>query len=157
MRVCRLCGNAFMIRRIGGRNPMSSMRSASSSTTNSTPERLATRCSIKSIRRPGVATTRSTPERSASICGRSLTPPKTVATRNGTCFAYARTFSSIWTTSSRVGANTSARSRCTLCFCRDDSQLTRRGEQRSVSILRASSKSAERKRRSSPSQSARCR
>src|SRR6266508_1686802 len=34
------------------------------------------------------------------------------------------------------------------------SQLTRRGEERSVSILRASSKSAERKRPSSPSQSA---
>ena len=51
---------------------MSSMRSASSSTRNSIPEKLAWRCCIRSIRRPGVATTSSTPERSASICGRSL-------------------------------------------------------------------------------------
>src|SRR5256885_901626 len=41
--VCRFCGNAFTIRRIGGRKPMSNIRSASSSTRNSMPERLATR------------------------------------------------------------------------------------------------------------------
>jgi len=87
MSVWRFCGSAFTIRRIGGRKPMSNIRSASSSTRNSMPERLATRWSIRSINRPGVATTRSTPERNASICGRSLTPPKTVAMRNGTCFA----------------------------------------------------------------------
>ena len=66
---------------------MSSIRSASSSTRNCSALKSAWRCPIKSSSRPGVAMTTSTPERNASICGRSPTPPKTFAMRNGTMFA----------------------------------------------------------------------
>ncbi len=58
--------------------PMSSMRSASSSTRISTLERSSVRCwPAWSSRRPGVATRMSTPRlRARSICGLMLTPPK---------------------------------------------------------------------------------
>ena len=61
--------------RIGLMNPMSSIRSASSSTRMWTSERLQWRCWIRSSRRPGVATTMSTPPRSAFTCAFCPTPP----------------------------------------------------------------------------------
>ena len=55
--------------------PMSSMRSASSSTKISTWLRSSVRCWAWSSRRPGVATRMSTPRRSLSTCGDMPTPP----------------------------------------------------------------------------------
>ena len=105
----RLNGSAFTMRRMSGRKPMSSIRSASSSTRCFTNEKSAAPWPMRSSRRPGVATTMSAPERSASICGRSPTPPKIFAMRSGRCLAYARMFSSICATNSRVGASTRTR------------------------------------------------
>ena len=59
--------------------PMSSMRSASSSTRISTFETLTVRWPMWSSRRPGVATRMSTPCLSCLICGLMPTPPKTTA------------------------------------------------------------------------------
>ena len=56
---------------------MSSMRSASSSTSISTRDRSTQRCPCRSIRRPGVATRMSTPRLSCEACGPRPTPPKT--------------------------------------------------------------------------------
>mmetsp|Transcript_24187 Transcript_24187/g.37313 ORF Transcript_24187/g.37313 Transcript_24187/m.37313 type:complete len:234 (-) Transcript_24187:765-1466(-) len=74
--VC-LCGCVACLRtaRICGSNPMSSMRSASSSTTFIMPSREALRISIRSLRRPGVAMIMSTPASSDLICGYLGAPP----------------------------------------------------------------------------------
>ena len=64
-----------------GRKPMSSMRSASSSTSTSTWERCAAPCSMRSMRRPGVAMSTSQPRLSAEIWGLYDTPPTTESTR----------------------------------------------------------------------------
>ncbi len=56
--------------------PMSSMRSASSSTSISTWDRSMKPCCCRSSRRPGVATRMSTPLRMRSIWGFMPTPPK---------------------------------------------------------------------------------
>ena len=60
---------------------MSSIRSASSSTSTSTADRSTARCCRWSISRPGVATTTSVPRSSAWICGPGATPPKIAVTR----------------------------------------------------------------------------
>src|ERR1039457_6778611 len=78
--VCRFDGSAFTIRRMSGKNPMSSIRSASSSTRNCMPEKSPFFRPIKSNNRPGVATTMSTPDRNAWICGCSPAPPLPIAT-----------------------------------------------------------------------------
>ena len=67
--VCRLAGVAPMILRMEGRKPMSSMRSASSSTSTSTSPRRAAPWSMRSTRRPGVAMSTSVPCLSFWICG----------------------------------------------------------------------------------------
>ena len=87
MRVCRFTGSLRITRRMLGRKPMSSIRSASSSTRCCRPEKSPLRRSMRSRRRPGHAMMMSTPERNALICGFSPTPPKTVAIVNGRCFA----------------------------------------------------------------------
>ena len=83
--VWRFFGSVAMIFFSAGRKPMSSMRSASSSTSVSTADRSSVRCCMWSIRRPGVAMTTSTPRRKALICGPMLTPPKMVVALMCTC------------------------------------------------------------------------
>ncbi len=61
---------------------MSSMRSASSSTTYSTWFRTAFLASMWSSRRPGVATRTSTPFLSSSVWGFMSMPPKTTVLRS---------------------------------------------------------------------------
>jgi len=58
-----------------GRNPMSAMRSASSTTTTSTWSRSTSPRSMRSVRRPGQATSTSTPRRSAFSCRPKPAPP----------------------------------------------------------------------------------
>ncbi len=75
-RVWRFCrGSLARMRLIDGRKPMSSMRSASSSTRISMPDRSTLRRSRWSSRRPGQAISRSTPRRSASSWLPMPTPP----------------------------------------------------------------------------------
>ena len=59
--VCFFCGSSAITFLTSWIKPMSSMRSASSSTKNSTPERSTCRCDCRSSSRPGVATSTSTP------------------------------------------------------------------------------------------------
>ena len=66
-----------MIRLMSGMKPMSSIRSASSSTKISTWPRLTLFCSTWSSSRPGVATRISTPARTIGSCWRMSTPPNT--------------------------------------------------------------------------------
>jgi hypothetical protein len=88
---------------------MSSMRSASSSTTYSTWLSTAFLASMWSSSRPGVAMSTSTPALSCSVCGFMSMPPNTTAERSLVCLAYFLTLSATWSASSRVGASTSAR------------------------------------------------
>ena len=74
---------------MSGMKPMSSMRSASSSTKISTCRESTFFCCMWSSRRPGVATRMSTPRRRASICGLMLTPPKTTGERQRRVLAVA--------------------------------------------------------------------
>ena len=88
---------------------MSSMRSASSSTTYSTWFSTAVLASMWSSSRPGVATSTSTPLRSSSTCGFMSMPPNTTALRSCVYLAYCFTWPATWSASSRVGSSTSAR------------------------------------------------
>ena len=88
---------------------MSSMRSASSSTTYSTWLSTAFLASIWSSSRPGVATSTSTPFFSSSVCGFMSMPPNTTVLRSLVCLAYSAICCATWSASSRVGSNTSAR------------------------------------------------
>ena len=74
-RFCRCTGRSAMMRLMSGRNPMSSMRSASSSTRIETWLNMTVLFCTWSSRRPGVATRTSTPLRSCSICAFMSTPP----------------------------------------------------------------------------------
>ena len=65
--VWRLLGSFATILRMSWMKPMSSMRSASSSTKTSTRSRCTARCCMRSSSRPGVATRTSTPAASARI------------------------------------------------------------------------------------------
>ncbi len=78
--VCRCRGSSANTRFMSGRKPMSSMRSASSSTSTSTCDRSMVFWPAWSSSRPGVATTMSTPRFSAAIWLLIDTPPKTTAT-----------------------------------------------------------------------------
>src|SRR5205814_2220823 len=66
--VCRLTGMWRRILWTSGRNPMSSMRSASSSTRTSRPEKSPCRCWMWSSSRPGVAMITLAPCRKARTC-----------------------------------------------------------------------------------------
>ena len=90
---------------------MSTMRSASSSTTISmSPSDTASR-STRSMRRPGVAMTTSMPSRSAEIWRSMRAPPYTDVTRRSTATASGSSTSVTWRASSRVGTSTRARGR----------------------------------------------
>ena len=111
-RVCRCLGNICMILRISSMKPISSIRSASSSTTISTLFKLMFFCLTWSSSRPTVATTISQPARKSAVCLSILTPPKRTVWRKGRFLMYACTFWSIWSASSRVGVNTNMRTGC---------------------------------------------
>ena len=84
---------------------MSSMRSASSSTTYSTWFSTQFLASMWSSRRPGVATSTSTPRFSSSVCGFMSMPPNTTATRSfGVLGVALDVAAATWSASSRVGA-----------------------------------------------------
>ena len=74
-RFWRFTGSRARIFRMSRMKPMSSIRSASSSTRISTRERSMVRWFTWSRSRPGVATTISGPARSARTCGSNPTPP----------------------------------------------------------------------------------
>ena len=105
--VWRVFGVAATIFFTDGRKPISSMRSASSSTSTSTRSRCAAFCSMRSMRRPGVAISTSVPRFRALICGLYDTPPTTESTRWWVDFATASQTSAICAASSRVGVTTS--------------------------------------------------
>ena len=107
-RVCRSRGSAATMRLTLGQKPMSSMRSASSSTRTFTSARLRWPCSMRSSRRPGVATRRSQPASSLRICRSSFAPPITTTAVWPVCSHTTETTSSICCASSRVGVTTSA-------------------------------------------------
>ena len=111
-RVCRDAGVFDTMRRMSGRKPMSSMRSASSRTRVSTCERLQSPELMRSMRRPGVATTRSHPLWSAARCGSYETPPTRTVAVWPVRAQMAVATSSIWAASSRVGVTTSMRGPC---------------------------------------------
>ena len=79
--VCRLAGSRLSTLRIAGKNPMSSMRSASSSTSTSIIDRSIAPRSVRSSKRPGVATTIATPRRRSAICALMFAPPMTITLR----------------------------------------------------------------------------
>ncbi len=105
--VWRVAGVASTMRRTEGRKPMSSMRSASSSTRICTWERSTAFWFMRSMRRPGVAMSTSTPRASRSIWGSIFTPPTTLATRRPRVLAMTPQTSWICMASSRVGVMTS--------------------------------------------------
>ena len=102
-------GSSCMMRRMLGQKPMSSMRSASSSTRVSTCERLTWLCSIRSSRRPGVATSMSQPRSSSAICLSNLVPPTTMVARWPVWAHTTLATLSICCASSRVGVTTRAK------------------------------------------------
>src|SRR5215469_7295517 len=73
--VCRCLGKTDKMRRIAGKNPISNMRSASSSTSILTCCRSANLRFMRSCRRPGVAITSLAPTRRLWICTFSDRPP----------------------------------------------------------------------------------
>ena len=90
---------------------MSSMRSASSSTSTSRSSKTTLPRSRWSIRRPGVATTTSTPRaQRASPAARAARRRRPTSRPSGVCCAYFWKLSSTCRQSSRVGVSTSARS-----------------------------------------------
>ena len=107
--VCLRGGRCLRMRLMSGRNPMSSIRSASSSTRYSRCASLAYGWRKWSSSRPGVATMTSTPVRNACSCGPMPMPPNTAAAVMGVCTATSLRSSTIWAASSRVGVITSAR------------------------------------------------
>ena len=108
-RFCRFCGKSATTLRMSWIKPMSSMRSASSSTKTSSFLRLTAFWPIKSSRRPGVATSTSTPRIRFLFCEASFTPPKMQAVEIAVNCAYCLKHSSTWMASSRVGSSTSTR------------------------------------------------
>ena len=80
--VCLFLGSVATMRCTSRTKPMSSMRSASSSTSTSTQSKRRCFLLCKSSRRPGVATKISGILRSALICGCAATPPRTTVLRS---------------------------------------------------------------------------
>mmetsp|Transcript_6251 Transcript_6251/g.16637 ORF Transcript_6251/g.16637 Transcript_6251/m.16637 type:complete len:292 (-) Transcript_6251:769-1644(-) len=104
-RVCLFCGTSFKILRIWGSNPMSSMRSASSSTNFATLSSRTCRPSRKSFSLPGVAMRQCTPARMALSCWCLGAPPYAHTQLIWLdCPKRCASFS-ICTASSRVGAS----------------------------------------------------
>ncbi|MNT30200.1 hypothetical protein D3C72_1659810 [compost metagenome] len=86
--VVRCLGRNERMRCRSGKKPMSSMRSASSSTTYSTWLSTAFLASMWSSRRPGVATKTSTPFFSSMVWGFMSMPPNTTVLRSLVYLAY---------------------------------------------------------------------
>ena len=107
--VCFLAGVSLKIRSRSGMKPISSMRSASSTTMICTPVIRSLPRSKWSSRRPGVAISTSTPR--SSFCSWSLneTPPISSAHESFWPLAYFSKEAETWSASSRVGAITRAR------------------------------------------------
>ena len=80
--VCFFWGRRRMTFRTSWIKPMSSIRSASSSTKISKADRSIKPCPIRSFSRPGQAIRMSTPFFSASTCGACPTPPKMTVLRS---------------------------------------------------------------------------
>jgi hypothetical protein len=74
-RFWRFAGNSARMALISSLKPMSSRRSASSSTKSDTPPSLTAFWRTRSSNGPGVATTMSAPPRKSIICGLIDTPP----------------------------------------------------------------------------------
>ena len=108
-RFCLFCGRSATTLRISWIKPISSMRSASSSTKNSSAFSETAFWLIRSKRRPGVATNTSTPRIRLRFWLTSLTPPKMQAVEMAVNCAYCLKQSSTWIASSRVGKRISAR------------------------------------------------
>ncbi len=89
--------------------PMSSMRSASSRTSQRVCERSTRPSRIRSVKRPGVAIRTSMPGAIRLICDSLETPPRTSAVEICACLETLRIVCSICTASSRVGARIRAR------------------------------------------------
>mmetsp|Transcript_32495 Transcript_32495/g.81842 ORF Transcript_32495/g.81842 Transcript_32495/m.81842 type:complete len:243 (-) Transcript_32495:480-1208(-) len=105
---CRSGRTASQMDRTCASNPMSSIRSASSSTRYVTRRRLAPPfMRHRSIRRPGVATTTSAPARKSLNCSCLLAPPNTPAHRMLYGLANFRASAKICAASSRTGASAS--------------------------------------------------
>ena len=113
---------AAVICRTGLMKPMSSMRSASSSTSHLVWSSRTFLSVIRSVRRPGVAITTSTPPASLVTWAWRETPPSTSTVETRIEPASSRITSSICTASSRVGARISA---CVLRGSRRPSSLAR--------------------------------
>ena len=106
--VWRSRGSTPTMRRMAGRNPMSSMRSASSRTSTLTWRRSTSLRPRKSSSRPGVATSKRAPERIASNWPFSPTPPITSAAGEIDFPRNCSNCSCTCMASSRVGTSTRA-------------------------------------------------
>jgi hypothetical protein len=107
--VCLRGGRCFSTRLMSGRKPMSSMRSASSSTSTSRPVERGVGEAEVVEQAAGRRDDHVDALRKACSCGPMPTPPNTAAPTSGVCGASAFRCSSIWAASSRVGVSTSAR------------------------------------------------
>ena len=107
--VCRVNGTSLKMRSMSGMKPMSSMRSASSTTMICTPVSISLPRSKWSSRRPGVAISTSTPRSISLSWSLKLTPPIRSAMVSFTWAEYFSNCSATWAASSRVGASTRLR------------------------------------------------
>ena len=106
--VWRFTGNTPTMRRMEGRKPMSSIRSASSRTRIEVPRKSTSLRSRKSSKRPGVATIKRAPLRIAASCCRSGNPPTTWAAGASLLPRNASYCAATCIASSRVGTKTKA-------------------------------------------------
>ncbi len=100
--VCLFLGRKEKICLISGMKPISSIRSASSTTNILTSLSIIFPFAIWSRSRPGVAMRTSIPLSSFCSCFEAPTPPMRRAEVNSRCSAYAMKFSSSWRANSRV-------------------------------------------------------
>ena len=107
--VWRVKGTSLKMRSMSGMKPMSSMRSASSTTMICTPVSISLPRSKWSSRRPGVAISTSTPRSMSLSWSLKLTPPIRSAIESLRCAEYFSNCSATWAASSRVGASTRLR------------------------------------------------
>ncbi len=107
-KICFCLGHKLSICFISSINPISSMRSASSSTKISTWLKSTISCLCKSISLPGVATKISTPLVRTSIWGSMDVPPKITVALKLVCLPYALKLFPICKANSLVGLTMSA-------------------------------------------------
>ena len=107
--VWRVLGVIWKMRSISGMNPISSIRSASSTTMICTPVNSSLPRSKWSSRRPGVAISTSTPRSISLSWSPNDTPPISKALVSLVYLAYLSKLSATWAASSRVGASTRER------------------------------------------------